>query len=226
MVLFPLTGVAIGPSEVSDADHTWDANHTVELLSLMVVVGSLTAGFLLLPFRGKRLILYVVGLLLSSVVAFNVFLDYMEWEFATERGALDSAPPDTFWAWICAALALVCAWEIWKAIRGSTHQTVVRVRFGAGIILRIVGIVLLMLFSGGLIGDIEDGVIVVCVGAPFGLWGAWAVYRLRRHPVSVDDKERWNSAIAYTIKVSPYLAVGAWCLGFGVSLGLIVGRGW
>ena len=86
VALFPLTDPAIAPSDV------WDTYHTVGLLSLMAVVGLLVTGYLLLPIRGKGLILSAVLLPLSSVVAFNVCLDYVQWDLATKRGALDSTP--------------------------------------------------------------------------------------------------------------------------------------
>ena len=221
--LFPISNlVAPPPSDVNivhDRDgyvKAWEAYYdayaiyaAIEAGIILVVAGGLfLAGYTILPIRGKGLILSVVFLPVSAVVAV--------------QSALDG---NGMWAGLCVGSALWCAWDIWTSFRDSTNDTIGTVRFASVVVLRIVGSVTLMVISGlfwGVafsgFGELDNLLGLLFLSVLIGVWGGWAVRRLRRHPVSIEDEELWRRAVAWAIRVSPYIAVGAWCLGLGVGL--------
>ena len=191
----------------------WFTSVVVEAGIILVVAGGLFwAGYAILPIRGKGFILSVVFLPVNAVIALH--------------NALDG---NSLWAGFCGAGALWCAWDIWTSFRDTTNETIGTFRFASGVVLRIVGLETLMVVSGVLAGlffgvvfsgfdELDELLGPLFLAVLIGFWGGWTMRRLRRHPVSIEDKGRWRRAIAWAMKVAPYTAVGAWCLGLGVGL--------
>ena len=191
----------------------WLASVVIEVGIILVLAGGLFwAGYAILPIQGKGLILSFVILPLNAFVAV--------------RSALDG---NSVLAWLCGGIALGCLWDLWKSFRDTANETIGTVRFTSGVVLRILGLATLMVISGvgsGLFwgvafsgyDELDDLLGPLFLSVLIGLWGGWVTHRLRRHPVSTEDEERWRRVVARGVRVSPYLAVGAWCLGLGVGL--------
>ena len=227
VALFPISNPAVPPSSdlnlVDDRDgyvkawetyyHEWATYSTIEAGIILVVAGGLfLAGYTILPVRGKGLILSVVFLPVNT--------------FFAVQSALDG---NSMVGWVCGAGALWCLWDIWTSFRDSTSETIGTVRFASGIALRVLGLVALMVISGVTFGqfvgvvfsgfnELDKLLVTLILAVLIGLWGGWAMHRLRRHPISTEDEIRWRRVVARGVRVSPYLAVGAWCLGLGVGL--------